>query len=128
MESNKNLLSQNKIFPFTVILITVFIVISISAWSANKNQPTADATGLPAHPAVGSQFLRPEERDFLVLLSQHIKNAPVAEQQLNSIIDKLNNSAKLDQGDYLFLTNLSQRLNNPKISSTLMQIAQRHHI
>lgn len=107
---------------FLIILLCAVIFVSFGFKSQDKKETK---TVSPWTQAPGREMATQSERDFLVKLTQNIKNDTIA-SQLSVVSEKLKTSPRLEQRDFDFLMTLSKNINNPKISGVLEQIAQRH--
>jgi DNA-binding FadR family transcriptional regulator len=86
----------------------------------------AEVVGPMANRKNSMQKITPADRDFLMKLSQNVKNEKDSEN-ITSIIERLNNDPSLEQADYDFLMNLSRHIKNSAVVTALVQIAQKHH-
>jgi hypothetical protein len=125
MSENSNQISFKKWLPALVVALVIFASLTVFARSF-KGTASRNQTAQQSDAAAPTQMLTAGERNFLTALSENMKNAPMTETRINSIIQKLETSAKLEQVDYDFLMYLSQRMNNPTISKLLTAIADNH--
>jgi len=114
-------MKSNSARGLTGKILLIPVCLAICLFASNLRLSTASSAEISG----SQQRITMQERDFLIQIAQHIKNDTIT-ANLQSIIEKLSVSPKLEEPQYQFLIQLSENVSDAKVAGIVKQIAENH--